>query len=114
MKMRLAWMLLGCVFSAFASAGGAEGRVTGLMPYSTSTGVELFFFKVENTSGLPSCNTTHRFSIAGTNPRYKGTFATILAAYHSGLPVKVYGSGTCNNWVDTEDLWFVCFGDAEC
>lgn len=23
-------------------------------------------------------------------------------------------SGRRDSWVDTEDLWFVCFGDAEC
>lgn len=114
MKIKFACALLGCLMSASVLAGGAEGRVIGLMPYSTNDGRELFFFKVETVTSLLGCNTTRRFSIPSDNPRYKGTFATILAAYHSGMSVKVYGSGTCNNWVDTEDLWFVCFGDAEC
>lgn len=97
-----------CLLSAPAFGSEAMGRVVGIMPFSSGD-AEILIFRIENATAS-GCNTTARYTITSDNKRYKGTFATILAAYHAGTSVRVWGAGTCNNYGDSEDVAFVCDG----
>lgn len=112
MRFRFFLFLLVAV-SPFAFSAAAQDRVLGLLPFSSGTN-EMFFAKMETLQTTPACNTSGRFTMVSTNARYKQTFAALLAAYHAGTYVRVYGTGTCNNWSNSEDIAYVCFGDIQC
>lgn len=93
-----------------ADAGTGRGVLLGVLPYSCSP-AECFFVQSTTNSGLPSCNTSGRFVISVSDPKYKTVVATLLAAYHAQTPVTLYGAGTCSTWSNAEDLAYVCVGD---
>jgi hypothetical protein len=108
MKIASGILALCCFLSAPAFASEIIGRVVGIMPLSSGTN-ELVIFRIENATAS-GCNTTARYAMSSANPKYKGTFATLLAAYHAGTQVRVWGAGTCATYGDSEDVSFICDG----
>jgi len=100
-------------FAAFSDPGVGTGKVTGIIPYKNGSD-EMFFIKTENISNSPSCNVTSRFTMTSADPAFKGTYSAVLAALMSGMEVKATGHGTCNNYSNSEDLWYICLGDTPC
>jgi hypothetical protein len=84
-------------------AGTGRGALLGALPY-TCPGGECFFVQATSNTGLAACNTSGRFVMSASDPKYKTTVAALLAAYHSQTPVTLYGAGTCNTWSNAEDL----------
>lgn len=107
--------LLSLLFTlpTIAEPGIGTGKVTGYIPYNSGT-EEMFFIKIENISGTPNCNTTSRFTMKSSDPKFKGTRAAVLAALMSGMKVRATGHGTCNNLSNSEDLRYICLGDTPC
>ncbi len=89
-----------------------SGKVIGFVPYSVDE-KEVLIFKLENNI-TTTCNTTGRFAIDSTSPRYKGTFSTVLAAYYAKTPIIVYYFPTCNSWRNSADVDFICVGSVNC
>jgi len=114
MRKQLLILIALILFSGAALAGSASGKITGIFPYTTNTGKQLFFMKVEGTISAPECSTTGRFVISEDDPSFKTVVSAALAAYHAKTKIKVNGKGTCNNWVNSEDITYVCFGDIPC
>ena len=98
-----------------AQANGlGTGRITGWAPSTSGGNPEFVVLSVETITGTPPCNTTARFSISSTDPKYKTVVAGIIAAFHAGTPVRVFGLGTCNVWSNAEDVTYICFGNVAC
>lgn len=107
MKVSLAILLV--LISTNSLAGTATGKVTGYIPYSTGSS-EIIFVQVENHVNSPTCNSTSRFTMLSTNPKFKSTNAALLAAFMSGTQIKAMGLDTCKNYSNSEDLNYVCLG----
>lgn len=97
-----------------AAAGVFVGKITGYIPYSTGGTAVLFVAGDGVYTGAPACNSTDRFTILASNPRYEATLAAVLAAQASGAQVKIYGLGTCANWGNSEDIDHICVGTIAC
>lgn len=111
--MKFIGALVLSLFSIASFGGTATGKVVGFIPYSSGS-EEMFFIKVENISAPVSCNTTSRFTMKSSNPRFKSTQATVLAALMAGTQVTANGLGSCNSWSNSEDLDYICLGAIPC
>lgn len=101
------------ILSIGVTAGVGTGKVTGYLPYSSGLN-EMFFIRVENISGAPTCNATARFVMKSDNPKFKSTNSAVLAAFMAGTAIIVNGLDTCNNFSNAEDINYVCLGDIPC
>jgi hypothetical protein len=101
------------VTASIASAGTATGVVTGYVPFNDAT-TAIFLFRVDSLSGAPPCNTSARFAISDSDPKYKETVAAVMSAYATGASVYAVGHGTCNTWSNSEDLYYFCVGTISC
>ena len=113
MKKVIALLILTFPVITLAEVGYGTGKITGYLPYSYGA-EEMFFIKMEIFSGTPACNVTGRLTMKSSNARFKATQAAVLAAFLAGIPVRATGLGTCENFVNSEDLKYVCLGDIPC
>lgn len=98
-------------FSVYAGSG--SGKIIGFIPYANGVH-EIIIIKVENNSGMPTCNTTTRFAMKENNPKYQGTKSAALAAYLAGTSVVVRGENNCSAWGNAESILALCLGDIPC
>jgi hypothetical protein len=62
-------------------------------------------------SGAPACATVYnRFAVDATTAAGKAQLAGLLAAFTSGKPVEILGTGACTAWPDTESINYVHVG----
>lgn len=103
--------LLVLASAAVAQQSGAV-KVTGYVPYESGANKVLIF----QIQGMPSggCNTTGRLAISSANPKFNGTQAAIMAAYHTQSDVQVSYSQVCNSFYNAWDANFVCVGNMPC
>lgn len=92
-----------------AYAGGGAGKITGLFT-ATLGGNSILFISTEYQTGTPSCDVTSRFTITDSNPSYKATLAAAVSAYNTQENVSVVGLGTCNNFSNSEDMYYIVLG----
>ena len=114
MKKIITIGLCALLITTAQAAGLGTGVITGYAPSTSGGAPEFIVFSVEILTGTPACNTTARFSISSTDAKYKTVVAGIMAAFHTGTPVRVVGFGTCNIWSNAEDVSYVCFGNVPC
>lgn len=94
--------------SLFLLASGAQAsykidtKITSMIPNAYG----YIFFKTEGTkSGTPpACDTAQRWSINGTTPSGQIQASALMSAFYAGKIISVYGTGTCTNWSDTENV----------
>jgi len=98
-----------------AIAGSGSGLVTGFIP-GNPQGTTVFVFATTTVVDTSStrCNTTLRFAIASTDPKYKETIAAVLEAHATGTPVTAVGTGNCTILGNAEDLNYLCVGTIPC
>jgi len=106
------------IIFAFCLVANAENyqsqsaKITGFVPYDFQ-GKELFFVQIEgNVAG--GCNTTGRFVIDSSQPRFKSVRAAIMASFYAQLPIVVAYANTCNTYPNSWDLSYVCVGSIPC
>lgn len=60
-------------------------------------------------TGLPTCATAsdHQYAVNAATDSGKTVISTILSAQAQGLKIKVYGTGACDIWSDSESIYFV-------
>lgn len=111
MKKLVAIMCL--AFCAMANAQSFQSaKITGFIP-SDYQGKELFVVQIEgNASG--GCNTSGRFAIDSSQPKFKSVRAAIMAAFFSQSPIVVAYTQTCNAFPNAWDLSYVCVGSIPC
>ena len=110
---KLLCISLGLLSTNLYAGTAVNATVTGFTPYSTGT-AQIILFKTNSLSGTPACNTTQRFAMNSTNPRFTNTVSAIMAAYAAGKPVQVKGLNTCAVWGNSEDVEHICVGDIPC
>jgi hypothetical protein len=110
--MKFVVILVLMLHTAIATAQSQSGKITGYIPYENGQNQVLIFQIQGNVSG--GCNTTARFSIDSTSPKFKGTQAAVIAAYHSQADVQVLYAQTCNSWINSWDVRAVCIGSVPC
>jgi hypothetical protein len=111
-KIFLAMFLMLSSFSYGQEQLLQTGKITGYIPYEFE-GKEVFVLQLEgNVSG--GCNTTGRFAIDSSQLKFKATRAAVMAAFHSQTPVTVFYNQTCNSFVNTWDVRWVCVGNLPC
>ena len=54
------------------------------------------------------------FAIDSKTPKFEGTVAAVMAAYHSKSPVSIEYLSSCNAWGNAADIAFMCVGDINC
>jgi hypothetical protein len=98
---------------AFANAENFQtGKVIGYIP-SDFQGKELFFVQIEgNATG--GCNTTSRFVIDSSQPKFKSVRAAIMASFYSQVPIVAVYNQTGNTFPNSWDLLYVCVGPIPC
>jgi hypothetical protein len=89
-----------------------QSTISGFIPYSSGDKRILIFKLDGNVTG--GCNTTGRFAIDDTSPRYEATLSAVLASYHAQTKVRVNYFPTCNAWGNSADINFICVGDINC
>jgi len=93
--------------------GTSNSKIKGYV-LSNSGG---FYITPDVTISSPaSCNQTNRF-IVDTNSAFgKLVVSSILAAYHSGKELRLYGDGTCNSGINdnSETLRKICTKEGPC
>ena len=112
MYTKTAMLLIAATLPLSPMAAVQEGKITGYIPFSHQ-GKKIIFIKLED-SIENGCNTTGRFAMNDYNPRYEGTAAAAMAAYHSQEEVKVVYGPTCNTWFNSADIQYICIGDIDC
>lgn len=101
------------LLSAQVSMGAAKsGTITGYANVM-SANVPTLVIKLDSGE-VVGCNTTGRYAISSTDPRYKATLAAAMTAYHSQSPVKIGYGEACDAWPNSYNLQLVCVGDAGC
>jgi len=107
-KRLLATLLVGSAVFAETQVG----TITGFIPYS-SEDEKVLIFKLEgNVEG--GCNTTGRFAIGDSSPRYEATLSAVLASYHAQTKVRVRYLPTCEYWANSSDISYICVGNINC
>jgi hypothetical protein len=115
--MRKLWVLPALMATTAVAGSGQTGLATGVVTGFISgdpSGTAIFVFTTATWSTWASCNTTQRFVLSSTDPKYKDAVATILEAHATGTPVTAIGSGSCNALSNAEDLNYVCVGAIPC
>lgn len=105
--------LLLATASSFTFAGAGTGKILGYLPFSAGS-TEIFFVNSENNLNQISCNTTNRYAMSASDPKYKSTQAALMAAFMAGSQVVVKGKGSCNVWANAEDIDYICLGTIPC
>lgn len=115
--MRKIWALSMLMATGAVAQSGqpglATGNVTGFIA-GDSNGAAIFVFTTATWNAWASCNTTRRFVLSSSDPKYKDAVATILEAYATGASVTAIGLGSCNALGNAEDLNYVCVGTIPC
>ena len=106
MKACLALMLAGLCTVAVspAIAGSQKGNVVNLTVRSSDG---LIFLQLSGTaSDRPQCalQQTYWMIPNETTDAGKRIYALLLSAQASGRLVQIFGSNTCNRWLDGEDI----------
>jgi hypothetical protein len=88
------------VVSASASAGSNTGFTpVAQLAYATS-GIVQVRFPVASVTGIPACagnvGNEYTFVFDATTVAGKAMLAGFLEAHSTGIPVWVFGTGTCN------------------
>lgn len=93
---------------ATAQAGGQVNGVVSSVQVRDSDGLIVVFVNGTNT-GRPACaaSTTYWIIPNENSESGKKLYALLLAAKVSGISVQINGNGTCNRWVDGEDINYV-------
>ena len=105
-------VLLFLLVTTTSFAARQTGVVQGYVPYSDGDR-EILIFKITNNVS-EGCNATGRFAIDNTSLRYKSTLSAIIAAFHSKEEISVEYLSSCNAWVNSADVNFICVGDINC
>jgi hypothetical protein len=105
-------LLLSMAACSVCSAGEGVGTVRfehGQYASSpTSAGMTFFYLDGGGKVGTPACSTWaggQRWVINNNWPGAKIQLSILIAAKMSGRSVRVYGSGDCGVWGDTETAW---------
>lgn len=101
-----------CLVANAENYQSPSAKITGFVPYDFQ-GKELFFVQIEG-SVAGGCNTTGRFVIDSSQPRFKSVRATIMASFYAQLPIVVAYANTCNTYSNSWDLLYVCVGSIPC
>jgi hypothetical protein len=97
-------------FSPLLSMAGSAAPGILSDAYVMSTGVAMVISNGAR-SGAPACATVYnRFAVDATTAAGKAQLAALLAAFTSGKPVEIVGTGACTAWPDTESINFVHVG----
>ena len=112
-KLKLALLLSAFSIPSAGLCGEGSGKITGFIPYFSGAD-ETIIIMTQSIMGTSACNTTSRFAIKSSDPKFKGTRAAAMAAYLAGSPVIVRGSNTCNTHGNSEDLLYMCVGSIPC
>jgi hypothetical protein len=111
--MKRVGLMVCLLLSAQVSLGAAKsGTITGYANVMSGN-VPTLVIKLDSGE-VVGCNTTGRYAIASTDPRYKATVAGVMAAYHAQSPVKISYGEACDAWPNSYNLQFVCVGDVSC
>jgi hypothetical protein len=107
---KIVFAIIGLVCVTIASgaiAGTGSGRVE--IEHVGGYGNIVFFFTDTHTD-MPACNTyRQRWVLSLSAPGGKEQYALLLAAQAAAKPVQVKGSGACNLWSDSENVFTVGF-----
>jgi hypothetical protein len=106
------WMLL-ALTTGTAIAGSGSGVMTGFISGVNGNGTAIFVFTTAALVAAP-CNTTQRFAIVSSDPKYKDTVAAIMEAHATGASVTVIATGNCTVLQNAEDLSYLCVGTIPC
>lgn len=112
MKKNISLFIIGLSFSIPSLAGYNTGKISGFIPYQNGTKSVLIFNLENNVSG--GCNMTGRFVLDGDDPKFKGSQATVIAAYFNATPVTVLYRDTCLTWGNSADVEAICVGVTPC
>lgn len=110
--MKIIFLITVILYSNISLAITQSGKITGYVPYS-SGGKEIIIFKLENNVSS-ACNSTARFAMDNTLPRYKATLSAVIAAFHSQSTIKVNYLSSCNAWGNSADVNYICVGNINC
>jgi hypothetical protein len=111
-RREIALSLLLAAGSACAQSYSQAGTLNGYIPFDDGVKQILIFQLAGNAQG--GCNTTARFAIDSNAPKFKGTMAAVMAAYHTQTPVTVVYTQTCNSWTNAWDVGHICVGQLPC
>jgi hypothetical protein len=114
LRPRVTVAVAGLLAAASVHASTITGKIAGWIPYSAGSEELLFLSIDQSPANLPACNTTVRYVIGSSDPRFKGTRAAVIAAHAAGQTVKVVGKGTCSAFSNSEDIAYVCVGNIPC
>jgi hypothetical protein len=95
----------------FVAAGASAGSNTGFTPVAqlsyASTGLVKVYFPVATVTGAPACASNgneYAFVFDSTTPAGKALLAGIFEAHPAGIPVWMFGSGTCDVLAGSESV----------
>ena len=94
-------------FGGFASVAQAGDGGPGAISYFHFMHNGVVIFSVSGGhNDAPACaqGFVGRWALNGTTPAGKLQVAGLLSAYMGGKQVKVYGTGACSDWGDTETM----------
>lgn len=92
--------------SSVAVAGTISGKISTIIQRSTDG---LTYVVIDGTaSGKPACASNTYWMVYDENSDSgKKQFAMLLAAWASGLQVKIVGRNSCLRWPDGEDINYI-------
>lgn len=112
-KLKLVLLYFALAASSLGLCGEGTGKITGFVPYFVGAD-EAIIIMTQSITGTSACNTTARFAMKSSDPKFKGTRAAAMAAYLAASPVVLRGANTCNTFGNSEDLLYMCVGSIPC
>jgi len=115
MKKPIALCISGLLLSSLASPVQASDASVGYISEISIMNSGIIMFNSSGTrTATPSCHTGGhplRWAFNGTTAAGQAKLAALLSAKGMGKPIKIYGTGACSDWSDTETVnYFIIDG----
>ncbi|MEM7763888.1 MAG: hypothetical protein AAF290_07375 [Pseudomonadota bacterium] len=102
--------LLALISGHSALAGEQTGTIERIIIRATDNLHYVFLYGTP--TNRPSCATTQRYWLVRdeNSAAGKSQIALLMAAYASGEPIRIVGTGQCTRWADGEDINVIMTG----
>lgn len=115
MKKLIALCISGLLLSSLASPVQASNASVGYISEITVLQSGIILFNSSGTrTAMPSCQAAGlplRWAFNGTTAAGQAKLAALLSAKGMGKPIRIYGTGACPDWGDSETVnYFIIDG----
>lgn len=103
-RLAIPMAFLAAVSTSAHATDVGPGIVTNLY---VQNGVMMFSVEGGASASWSACAVTKRYATEITSASGQAYYTTVISAKMAGKPIKVYGSGACTYWADSEAVKYI-------